>query len=70
MQTSDVNRPEVVAEVEAVFKEYERALTENTVQDLTGLFWDNLLTLRDRRNALWRQGDLRVSRRAALRQAQ
>ena len=52
MQTPDVNRPEVAAEVEAVFKEYERALTEDTVQDLTGLFRDNPLTLRDRGNAL------------------
>ena len=70
MQTSDVSRPELAAEVEAVFKEYERALTENTVQDLTGLFWDNPLTLRDRGNALRRQGDPRVSRCAAVRQAQ
>ena len=70
MQTSDANRPELVAEVEAVFKEYERPSTENAVQDLTGLFWDNPLTLRDRRNALRRQGDPRVSRCAAVRQVQ
>jgi hypothetical protein len=46
MQMSDINRPEVVAEVEAVFKDYERALTENIVGDLTELFWDSPLTLR------------------------
>lgn len=36
----------MVAEVEAVFKDYERALTENIVEDLTELFWDSPLTLR------------------------
>lgn len=42
----EVNRPEVVAELEAVFLDYERALTENIVDDLTRLFWDSEMTLR------------------------
>jgi hypothetical protein len=46
MQMSDVNRPDVVAEVETVFRNYERALTENIVEDLTEMFWDSPLTLR------------------------
>jgi hypothetical protein len=46
MQMSDVNHPDVVAEVEAVFRNYERALTENIVEDLTEMFWDSPLTLR------------------------
>jgi hypothetical protein len=46
MQMSDVNRPDVVAEVEAAFRNYERALTENIVEELTGMFWDSPLTLR------------------------
>jgi hypothetical protein len=46
MQMPDVNRPDVVAEVEAVFRNYERALTENVVEDLTEMFWESPLTLR------------------------
>jgi hypothetical protein len=46
MQMPDVNRPDVVAEVEAVFRNYERALTENIVEDLTEMFWESPLTLR------------------------
>jgi hypothetical protein len=42
----EVNRPDVQAELEATFLQYERALTENIVEDLTGLFWDSEITLR------------------------
>jgi hypothetical protein len=46
MTKLEINRPDVVAEVDAVFRNYERALTENIVEDLTDLFWDSPLTLR------------------------
>ena len=41
-----VNLPEVLAEVQAVFEEYERALTGNDVQALDRLFWRDDRTLR------------------------
>lgn len=37
----DVNLPEVVAEVKAVFEMYEKALNENDVAVLNELFWDS-----------------------------
>ena len=46
MGSIEVNRPDVVAEVETAFQNYERALTENIVEDLTTMFWDSPLTLR------------------------
>lgn len=46
MSNMEVNRADVFAEVEAAFKNYERALTENRVEDLTTLFWDSPHTLR------------------------
>lgn len=42
----DVNKPEVLREVTAVFLDYERALTENDVAALTNHFWNSTLTLR------------------------
>jgi hypothetical protein len=42
----EIDIPEVVAEVEAVFAEYERALIANDVPTLEALFWDNSRTLR------------------------
>ncbi|CAN5490507.1 oxalurate catabolism protein HpxZ [soil metagenome] len=42
----EVNLPDVHAELEAKFLQYERALTENIVDDLTQLFWDSEMTLR------------------------
>jgi hypothetical protein len=42
----DINRPEVVAEVEAAFKAYEAALVANDVDAMTKWFWDNELTVR------------------------
>jgi hypothetical protein len=41
-----VNIPEVLAEVSAVFRQYERALVANDVAVLNALFWDSPLTLR------------------------
>jgi len=42
----EINRPDVLEEVTAVFLDYERALTTNDVGALTGFFWDDKLTLR------------------------
>jgi len=43
---SDVNRPEVLAEVTAVFERYEVALVNNDVAVLDELFWNSPHTLR------------------------
>ena len=42
----DVNLPEVKAEVEAAFAQYEAALITNDVDTLKALFWNNPLTIR------------------------
>lgn len=42
----DVNRPAVLAEVEAVFARYEDALVNNRLDVLDALFWDSALTVR------------------------
>lgn len=42
----EINRPDVLAEVEAVFDAYERALVGNEVAVLDALFWESPLTLR------------------------
>lgn len=42
----EVNIPDVVAEVRAVFERYERALLANDVEPLTELFWEGPLTVR------------------------
>jgi hypothetical protein len=42
----DINIPEVVAEVEAAFARYEKALVENDVPVLEALFRDDPLTIR------------------------
>jgi hypothetical protein len=42
----DINLPDVVAEVTAVFQRYEKALTGNDVAVLDELFWDSPHTLR------------------------
>jgi hypothetical protein len=41
-----INLPQVVAEVQAVFVRYENAVTHNDVAILDELFWDHPLTLR------------------------
>ena len=42
----DINLPEVVAEVTAVFERYEQALVRNDLAVLDELFWDSEHTLR------------------------
>jgi hypothetical protein len=42
----DINIPEVVAEVEATFARYERALVANDIAELDALFWKSPHTLR------------------------
>lgn len=41
-----INDPEVVAEVSAIFRAYEKALADNDVDALTGFFWDSPQALR------------------------
>jgi len=41
-----VNDPDVVAEVEAVFRRYEAALTGNDIAVMDELFWDSPLVVR------------------------
>lgn len=42
----DINDPEVLDEVRAVFDRYERALVRNDVAGLDDLFWDHPSTIR------------------------
>lgn len=42
----DINRPDIVAEVSAVFTRYEQALVNNQVEVLDELFWDSEHTVR------------------------
>lgn len=42
----DINRPEVIAEVEAAFQRYEAALAANDTTVLNELFWESPFTLR------------------------
>ena len=42
----EINLPEVVAEVTAVFNRYETALVSNDVQTLDALFWNSPFTIR------------------------
>lgn len=46
MPLAEVDLPEVLAELEAVFERYERALTGNDVEVLDELFWHSPSTLR------------------------
>jgi hypothetical protein len=46
MQAQDINRPEIVAEVTAVFAAYEEALVRNDVARLNELFWEHPQTVR------------------------
>ena len=43
---SEINIPEVVAEVEKAFARYERALVANDIAELDALFWNSPHTLR------------------------
>jgi len=42
----EINIPEIVAEVSAVFERYEEALVTNDVATLDELFWDDARTIR------------------------
>ena len=42
----DINRPEVLAEVRAVFARYEDALVHNKIEVLDELFWESPSTVR------------------------
>ena len=42
----EINRPDVVAEMEAAFRRYETALTTNDVAVLDELFWNSPHTIR------------------------
>ncbi len=44
--THDINLPDVLAEVTAVFARYEHALVHNEVEVLDALFWNSPHTLR------------------------
>ncbi len=41
-----VNDPEVIAELEALYPEYERALVSNDVEKLVAMFWDGPQVMR------------------------
>jgi Protein of unknown function (DUF3225) len=43
---SEINRPEVLAEVTVEFNRYEAALVGNDVQTLDALFWNSPFTIR------------------------
>ncbi|MDX2270974.1 MAG: oxalurate catabolism protein HpxZ [Cyanobacteriota bacterium] len=38
---SDINRPDVVAELTALYDQYEKALCSNDIATMTHLFWDS-----------------------------
>jgi ketosteroid isomerase-like protein len=42
----EINNPEILAEVEAMFRRYEAALVGNDVAALEALFWDDARTIR------------------------
>ena len=46
MNATDINLPDVLAEVQAAFARYEDALANNKVEVLDELFWDSPHTLR------------------------
>jgi hypothetical protein len=42
----EINKPEVVAELQAIFERYEAALIANDAATLNGMFWNNPSTIR------------------------
>jgi len=42
----EINRPDVLAKVTALFESYERALLTNDIATLDGLFWESALVVR------------------------
>ena len=56
---SQINLPDVLAEVEVAFERYERALVGNDVAVLDELFWNHPLTLRfGATENLWSYGEI------------
>ena len=43
---SEINLPDVLAELDLAFEQYEAALVQNNVPDLDKFFWDNPKTVR------------------------
>lgn len=63
IEDSQVNLPDVLAEVEAVFARYEAALVSNDVAVLDELFWNHPLTLRfGVTENLWNYGEIAAFR--------
>jgi AtzH-like len=63
--TTEVDIPEIVAEVEAIFRRYEAALVANDVATLEELFWDDPRTVRyGSGENLYGMGEIRAFRRA------
>jgi hypothetical protein len=61
----EINLPEVVAELEAMFDRYERALVGNDIEGLNALFWDSGHTLRyGVRELLYSHAEIAEFRRA------
>lgn len=61
----EINRPEIVAEVEAAFRRYEAALVSNDVGVLDELFWDSPNTIRyGAAENLYGSGEIRAFRAA------
>lgn len=46
IESTDINLPDVVAEVGAAFQRYEHALVTNVIATLDALFWENPLVIR------------------------
>ncbi|MES2564871.1 MAG: oxalurate catabolism protein HpxZ, partial [Pseudomonadota bacterium] len=46
IDTTDINLPDVVAEVSAAFERYEHALVTNDIATLDSLFWESALVIR------------------------
>lgn len=60
----EINRPETIAEVQAVFDRYERALVSNDVATLEAMFWDDPEVIRyGASENLYGAEDLRAFRR-------
>jgi hypothetical protein len=61
----EINLPDVVAEVEAAFARYERALVTNEIEVLEALFWDDSRTIRyGAGENLYGMDEIRAFRRA------
>lgn len=46
IESTDINLPDVVAEVSAAFQRYENALVTNDIATLDALFWESPLVIR------------------------